>query len=242
MDYKQIIDACEESEHLISMVPVERVIEFGWQIGLNDSTSVLDFCCGYGEMLKLWSEAFNITGIGIDRESSFIETGLSRLSSGRVKLIADDIFGQNSGQKYDVVVCTELSGGSPGHRLFESFADGIVFIEQFVKSNGKLVFGRLFSKLPNTPQELIDFDGNLPTLNQIYIELKQLGYYITAMVSDTPAQWERYIMWSAKRDLERLRQNPNDEKTAAWLDKWYRIYFEYRHQYEGWALFAIEKL
>lgn len=242
MDYKQIINACEESEHLISMVPVERVIEFGWQIGLNDNTSVLDFCCGYGEMLKLWSEAFNITGIGIDCEASFIETGLSRFRNDRVKLIVDDIFKQNPEQKYDVVVCTELSGGSPGHRLFESFASGITFLDQFVKPNGQLVFGRLFSKLPNPPQELIDFDGDLPTLNQIYQDLKQLGYYITAMVSDTPAQWERYIMWSAKRDLERLRQNPNDDNTATWLDKWYRIYFEHRRQYEGWGLFAIEKL
>ncbi|MDD4494696.1 MAG: methyltransferase domain-containing protein [Eubacteriales bacterium] len=242
MDYKQIINVCEESKYLISMVPVERVIEFGWQIGLNDSTSMLDFCCGYGEMLKLWSEAFNITGIGIDRENSFIEAGTLRLKSDRIKLVTGDIFKHNFEEKYDVVVCTELSSGSPGHRLFESFADGITFLEQFVKSKGKLVFGRLFSKQPNPPQELIDFDGDLPTLDKIYTEIKQCGYYITAMVSDTSAQWERYIMWSAKRDLERLRQNPNDEYTAAWLDKWYRIYFEHRRQYEGWGMFAIEKL
>ena len=57
MDYKQIISACEESEHLVSLVPIERIVEFGWQIGLNE-TSVLDLCCGYGEMLKLWNEAF----------------------------------------------------------------------------------------------------------------------------------------------------------------------------------------
>lgn len=242
MDYNEIINACEESKHLISMVPIERVVEFGWQIGLNESISVLDFCCGYGEMLKVWSEAFNISGTGIDREASFVKEGKKRLSDNRIDLVSGDIFAHDKTKKYDVVVCTELSGGSPGHRLFESFADGISFMEYFVKPSGKLVFGKLFSKFPNPPQELIDFDGELPTLDKIYDDVKRCGYYITAMVSDTTAQWERYIMWSANRDLERLRQNPNDKQIAVWLDKWYHIYFRYRRQYEGWGLFAIEKL
>ena len=115
-------------------------------------------------------------------------------------------------------------------------------MEQFVKPGGKLVFGKLFSKLSDPPQELIDFDGTLPTLREIYEEVRKCGYYITAMASDSVAQWERYIMWGAKRDLERLQKNPNERKTADWLDKWYSIYFEYRRQYEGWGLFAIEKI
>lgn len=237
MDYTQIINACEASNHLISMVPVEHVVEFGWQIELNENTSVLDLCCGYGEMLKIWSEAFCISGMGIDREAGFIEKGKSRLTSDRIKLVAGDIFKHNDANQYDVVVCTELSTG-----LFKSFADGVAFLQKFVKPGGKLVFGRLFSKLPNPPQELIEFDGALPTLDEVYNEIKKCGYYITVMVSDTTAQWERYIMWSARRDLERLRRNPNDEKTAAWLDKWYRIYFKHRRQYEGWGMFAIENL
>lgn len=242
MDYKQIISACEENKHLINMVPMEHIVEFGYQINLNADISVLDFCCGYGEMLKLWSEAFGISGIGIDRELSFIETGKARLKNNRVNLIVGDIFAHDQTKKYDVVVCTELSGGSPAHRPFNSFKEGIAFLEQFIKPGGKLVFGKLFSKIPNPPQELIDFDGELPTLYDIYKETKQCGYYITAMVSDTTAQWEQYITWSAKRDLERLRQDPKNTEIGAWLDKWYRIYFNLRRSYEGWGLFAAEKL
>jgi len=237
MDYAQIIDACEINNHLISMVPAERVVEFGWQIGLNENTSVLDFCCGYGEMLRLWSEAFRISGVGIDHAADFIEKGKSRLANSRVQLLTGDVFQYRDKNRHDVAVCTELSGG-----LFKDFADGIAFLEPFVKPGGKLVFGRLFSKLPDPPQELTDFDGTLPTLDEIYEQTKRCGYYITAMVSDTTAQWERYIMWSARRDIEQLRRNPKDAKTAAWLDKWYRIYFEHRRRYEGWGLFAIEKL
>ena len=235
MEYKQIIYACEESKHLVSMVPIERVVSLGHSIGLNENTSVLDLCCGYGTMLKVWSEAFSISGVGIDRDTSFIETGISRLTNDRVKLISDDILAYTDTKKYDVVVCTELSTG-----LFDSFVEGILFLEKFVKPSGTLIFGRLHSKIPNPPQELIDFDGELPTLSEIYEEVKKCGYLITSMASDTTEAWERYIMRDNKLSL--TRKNPHDTQSSEWTDKWNRIYFDYRRPFEGWALFAIEKL
>lgn len=53
MDYKQILNAWEERKHLISMVPIECIIELGYNISLNKDETVLDLCCGYGEMLNL---------------------------------------------------------------------------------------------------------------------------------------------------------------------------------------------
>lgn len=57
-----MITGLEVKKHLISMVSPERIIEFGYNLGLCKGMSVLDLCCGYGEMLRLWSEAFKITG------------------------------------------------------------------------------------------------------------------------------------------------------------------------------------
>ena len=233
MDYTKIISACEESKHLISMVPIERIVELGYNIGLDEKASVLDLCCGYGEMLKIWNEAFGIAGVGVDREIEFIETGRKRIANNRVNLIAGDVFAYSAAKKYDVAVCTEPLG---------SIADVLALLGKHGKPGGKLVFGRLFSKTPNPPKELIDFDGELLTLNEIYEDVRQCGYYITAMASDTAAEWERYIMWSAKRDLARLRQEPENKKLAAWLDKWYHMYFAFRRLYEGWGLFAVERL
>lgn len=156
MDYKKILDACEERKHLISMVPIERIVELGYNIDLNKDKTVLDLCCGYGEMLKLWSEAFGIKGTGVDRVSEFIETGKSRVNSELVTLICGDVLEYNSMEKFDVVLCTELTTG-----LFDSFEEGITFLERFVKPGGTLIFGRLFSKIENPPQELVEFDGEL---------------------------------------------------------------------------------
>ncbi len=42
--------------------------------------------------------------------------------------------------------------------------------------------------------------------------------------------------------MVRLRQNSEDTKLKEWIDKWYDMYFLYRREYEGQALFGLEKL
>lgn len=62
------------------------------------------------------------------------------------------------------------------------------------------------------------------------------------MASDTDAEWERYIMWSARRHLDNLRNNPDDNEYNNWCDKWYDIYFRIRRQFESYVALMIEKL
>ncbi len=58
------------------MTPVDKIIELGYYANLSKDTSVLDLCCGYGEMLWLWGEAFGITGKGVDICKEFIDIGV----------------------------------------------------------------------------------------------------------------------------------------------------------------------
>ena len=194
MDYTHILRACEERNHLISMVSLEHIVELGYAIGLNENSRVLDLSCGYGTMLKIWNEAFGIRGVGIDRETEFIETGMKRMANSRIRLIAADMFDYNEYEQFDLVVCTELSLGADGHDTpFQSLRDGIHYLERFAIPGGKLIFGRLFSKIANPPKELTDFDGTLPALGEIYEDVKNSGYFITAMATGTDAEWERYV-------------------------------------------------
>jgi len=188
-------------------------------------------------MLKIWREVFGISGIGVDRDDTFIKTGRSRLADDSIRLICDDVLLYKDAAKYDLIICTEMSAG-----LFNSFSEGLTFLEQFLKHDGTLALGRLFSEIPNPPQELIDFDGSIPTLNEIYTEARQYGYLITSMTSGDTASWERYIMRDSKLSFEKLRNGTYDSGSAAWMDKWHRMYYDFRRPYEGWALFGLEKL
>lgn len=237
MNHTKNLTGCDTNRHLISMTTPDRLIQLGLNLGFCEDTGILDLCCGYGEMLRLWNDVFGIRGTGVDICPAFIERGRQRQQNPeRVKLLCADALHYADDEKYDVVCCTEFFGD------IKDIAGTIAFLEKYAKPNGKLIFGRLFSKTDCPPKPLTDFDGEIETLSAIHEKIRTCGYYMTAMASDTDAQWENYVFWSAARDIERLRKNPEDTKTKAWLEKWYDIYFRYRRPFEGWALFGIEKL
>lgn len=236
MDYKNIINKLEESRYLISMTPIERVVEIGFSAGMNSNSTVLDLCCGYGEMLKIWHEAFGIKGVGVDICSEFIKSGKKRLEDNGISgitLIESDIFKWHTDEKFDYVC---LSGEN-----FDGLHTIVNLIEKFVKPTGKLIIGTRYSKVDNTPKELIEFEGETLTLTEINRFLRSKDYYITSMATDTHAEWERYIMWSAKRHLNDLRKSPESQSLREWCDKWYDMYFNYRRPYEGYVTVVIEK-
>ncbi|MBQ8640907.1 MAG: class I SAM-dependent methyltransferase [Clostridia bacterium] len=237
MNYTHILHDIEESSYLISMTPLRHILEIGSVYGMNRHTRILDLCCGYGEMLLVWREAFGASGTGVDLCREFIETGRQRLQDRNlddVTLICEDIFRWQTEELFDFVC---LSGED-----FGGLQGNIELLSRFCKPGGRLILGTRYATTDNPPRELIDFEGETLSLGQIYRLFRQNGYYVTYMASDTPMEWERYIMWSARRNLEGLRADPYSAEQQAWCEKWYDMYFRVRRQYEGYATFGIEKL
>ena len=237
MDYKEKVKQLEDNNYLISMVPVDELLRFGYEAGLCQSSRVLDLCCGYGTVLKVWSQAFGICGVGVDLNAEFIEIGKKRLQEAevdtKIELRCADVFEYQDESPYDVVICSETFGN-----IAKTFALG----ERYLKKGGTLAFYKLYSKVPNPPKELVDFDEEVLPLPELNRTFNELGYHLTCMASDSNGMWEHYVVnWSAKRDLHRLRQNPDDKALAQWMDKWYEMYFNYRRPYEGQALFGLER-
>lgn len=77
--YQQSLSWIEDNAYLIGMVPVEELLRLGYEIDLSKETKVLDLCCGYGTLLKVWNEAFGITGVGVDWNKEFLSVGEERL-------------------------------------------------------------------------------------------------------------------------------------------------------------------
>jgi len=217
------------------MISVEEILRLGYSIGLNENSRVLDLCCGYGIHLKIWNKGFGITGIGLDICQEFINEGqqiLKKEDVEGIKLVKQDIMTFETDEKYDVVILSETFGSIP---------ETVKLGEKYVKGQGLLVYCKLYSKVQNPPQELLDFDEEVLPLSELNRIFKKCGYYITHLASDTNADWERYITWSGRRDIARLKNNPDDLELKKWIDKWYDMYFLYRREYEGQALFVLEK-
>lgn len=235
MDYQAILSRCEESGYLISMTPLEKLVQIGYDAGMNAHSTVLDLCCGYGEMLKIWHEAFGVHGLGIDICKEFISIGQARLKAAGVsgvELKQGDVQKFKSRIQYDYVSCTEIFG---------SFGQTVDLLEKHMKPGGKLIMSSRYSKVDPPPKELTDFEGETLPLTHINAIARERGFFMTAMAGCTDAEWERYIMWSARRHLANLRKNPTDTATRAWCDKWYDTYFGFRRATEGFATFVLEK-
>lgn len=237
MDYHSMLETIKESQYLISMTPISRLVELGFTADMNDHTAVLDLCCGYGKMLSLWHEAFGIQGTGVDRCHEFILGGRAMLKQKGitgVTLIEADVLTWHSDTLFDVVC---LSGED-----FGGLQGTIALLERYVQPGGKLIIGTRYAKTENPPQALIDFEGETLTLMQMHHIIRDAGWYITGMASDDPAAWERYIMWSARRNLEQLRHNPHHQQARDWCETWYETYFTFRRRHEGYVTLLLEKL
>lgn len=234
------LNKIENSSYLISMTPIERIIEAGFTMKLNENTRVLDLCCGYGEMLKVWAEYFNIKGTGIDLCTDYIKIGTHRLEDSgldkNIILKTADVNDYHNEELFDVACICGVGD------LFEGIDGHISMLEKHIKPNGKIIVAECYSLKADVPKELTDFEGQLYTLEGLYALFKNKGYYISYMSTGTNAEWERYITWDARNTLVKIRANQNDKKQLDWLDKWYQMYFKYRRDFEGWGFFVLERI
>ncbi len=236
MPYSDMLRECEDTEYLINMIPIRNLLKTGLVLGLNAGSNVLDLCCGYGTLLKIWAEAFGIRGTGVDIAKPFVEAGTKRMRGAGIEtvaLITGDATQWESADRYDVVCCSETLGTEE---------ETLRLMERHLEPGGKLMCHRLFTKTENPPKELIDFDGPLKTLEEHFAYFRSLGYYVANIASDDRFAWDHYISWSARRNLQALREGKNDAGQEQWYDKWFHMYFAYRRAYEGMALFVLEKL
>ena len=235
--WEEYLSILEDNAHLISMVSVEELMRSGYEIGLKSGDTVLDLCCGYGTLLKVWNRAFHICGTGVDMNEEFLAVGRDRLQKNEIRditLVCGDVTTYQDNKKYDVVICSETISSIP---------ETLLLGEKFLKAGGVLGYQKLYSKVDNPPQELVDFDEEVLTLFELNAIFNQQGFQMISMASDNTGMWERYVLnWSGKRDLLQLSQNENDENLRAWIQKWYNMYFKYRRQYEGQALFGLQRI
>ena len=228
--YQNMLCVMEDNAHLISMVPVEELLRFGYEIGLKPGMKVLDLCCGYGTVLKIWRENFGIQGVGVDREKGFLEIGAERMEKHGIEgvlLIHEDVTKYQDETQYDVVICS---------KTIDSIENTFLLGKKFLKPGGILCYQKLYARVSDPPQELKDFDGEVLPLSTLNRRFYALGWYMIAMASDTLGMWEHYVVnWCGKRNWE-------EGASPEWIKTWEDMYFDYRRQYEGQAMFGLREI
>ena len=247
-NYSMELKKIEDNKYLIGMVSVDEILRFGYEVGLNENSRVLDLTYGYGTILKVWSEAFGISGVVVEGHPDFATKGRERLKKAdvedKIKIVCEDKNKYADTEKYDLVICT-VGVQIPSNKSLEYIKNSFSLGEKFLKDGGVLAYIGPYSKIPNPPQELMDFEGELLQLSELNNIFKDLGYYLISMAGDTNSMWEHYAVnfhGGARGEADKMRKNPDDDDFKHDVEKWYRMYFDYRRPYQGQALFGLEKL
>ena len=205
---KNIIEEIEVERYFVGMTQTKDILETAFALGLNEDCRILDLCCGYGEMLRLYAEHFGCCGIGVDRSSEFIEQGreLIRRSglADKVSLVMEDARTWNEAG-YDVA---SIVGAQD---VFGGFEDALRRLLGTINASGKVVIGTPYYHTRDVPQELVDYEGELETEPEIFEIVRNNCCVVTSIARGSRAGWDRYISWSARRGLRDYRNAADAE-------------------------------
>ena len=80
---------------------------------MNENSRVLEFGCGFGEILRIWTQACGITGKGIEFRDYAVKRALKKMSennlNGKIEIIHADGKNYEDKEKYDFLACIGAS-------------------------------------------------------------------------------------------------------------------------------------
>jgi SAM-dependent methyltransferase len=241
MEFLDLKDISERYMELINPTSHEKVLTAGRYAGLQPGHRVIDFGCGFGEVLALWAENFGISGVGIDVRQYACERARQKLNERRLSDRLEIV--QGSGAVYqfepgafDAAACigaTFIWGG---------FQQAIQSMRQAVRPGGKLVIGEAFWSKSTVPPEFAQEQTGICTELQLVQQAHQERYDILYMVRASQDDWTRYEASNWYGLLQWIENNPDHPERTQVIEHLRASqdeYFRYGQEHFGWAIFVL---
>jgi SAM-dependent methyltransferase len=232
VDLPRIYTIRESSHRILDPFTSEKMATLGRAIRLRTGMSILDLCCGKGEMLVTWARDHGVTGVGVDISTVSLGEARERATelavADRVRFVHDDAAGYVSAEPVDVAACvgaTWIGNGVTGT---------VALLERSLRASGIMLIGEPFWRAEPPSQEAVeacharsadDFDS----LPGVVSRFGDLG-------------WDRYraAQWLNVRTF--LDTHPTDElvpQLRAELTRGPLDYVRYARDLLGWGVFAL---
>lgn len=179
---------------------------------VRDGLKVLDVGCGKAWVMRQWAERYSIDGTGLEINRAFLDAAERKTPGrGRLNFIEGpaEVFAPEP-SSYDVVLCLGATFALGG------FVQAIEWMVAAAKPGGAIVIGDLTLKhrppvythqhLPLDPVEVLGV-------------VQRHGADVSAMISASDADFERYASHHRHATLRWARENPNHPDREDVLDK-----------------------
>jgi cyclopropane fatty-acyl-phospholipid synthase-like methyltransferase len=166
----------------------ERARELVAALPIAPGHHVLDFGCGWGELLlRILAAHPATTGTGVDTAKESIDRGVlaaaQRGLHGRVEFVEADA--ATFVDVADVVMCVGTS------HAFGGTADALHWLRQSVAPGGRVLYGDAFWATPPTTA-VLETIGALPSLDELRAAAKAAGFRIEREDVSTLEEWDAF--------------------------------------------------
>lgn len=247
MDLPRSFTIRESSHRILNPFTPEKLATLASAVGLRTGMTVLDLCCGKGEMLSSWARDHQITGTGVDISTVFLAAARERVAelgvTDRVTFVHGDAATYVAGEPVDVAACVGATW------IGDGVTGTVALLGRSLRPGGLMLIGEPFWRAEPPSQEAIaachaktkDTYQTLPGLVTLFGDL---GYDLVEMVLANEDSWDRYraAQWLNLRTW--LDANPDDElapELRAELRQAPLDYARYGRPLLGWGVFALMK-
>jgi SAM-dependent methyltransferase len=244
MDFLDFFDIAERHMELINPTSTEKILSIGNILKLKPESRIIDFGCGFGETLALWSDKFGISGIGIDIRKYACTRAQQKLEhrgiSSRIEIVcangAEYPFEKHG---YDVSLCIGASF------IWDTYEPTILAMKEALKPGGKLVIGEPFWLKEPVPPEYAQKYPMIHREFDLWKIAQKAGFDFEYMVRANQDDWDRYEAgnWYGMHCwLEENPQHPERQEVIDKLHEWQEEYFKYGREYLGWAIYVLKQV
>ena len=240
MNLSDLKNISERYMELINPTSPEKILLAGRILGLAPSQKVIDFGCGFGEVLRLWAEQFGISGLGIDLRPYACERARQKMASHGLAERIEIACGEAreypfEAHSYDVAACIGATF------IWDGFVPSLRAMRQAIRPSGKLAVGEVFwltDSVPPAYARMEHFDTELELLQAARVE----GFELEAILRASPDDWDAYITGDWRGMLRWIEENPQHaevEQVVKALHESQDEYMSYTRKYCGWAIFLL---
>lgn len=242
MEFLDLKDIAEKRMELVNPISAEKLLHLGRVIGLQPGQQVIDFGCGYGEMLRLWGESYGINGLGIDVRALACERARNKFSrigwQDRFEIVQGNAATYAyTPHAYQVAACI----GSTF--IWGDFRGAIRGMQDALVPGGALAIGEVYWRTGHAPPAYVRQE-QLFTETELLAIAREEGFEVGYVVRASQDDWDNYEAENWRGLLDWLEKNPEHPERAqvhTFLSESQDEYFRYGREYVGWAVYLLRR-
>ena len=244
MDFFDLMSISHRHMEILNPLTSEKIIKLGKILKLKEGNRVIDFGCGSAELLIIWAEEFEITGIGIDISKDFCDRAKKKLAvrglSDRIEIVcsngADYVFEERAFDAATCIGATFIWGG---------YKKTIQAMKRAIHQNGRLGIGETHWLNDQVHPEYAQKQTSTHTELELAQFTRDEGFELEYIIRASHDDWERYSSDSWYGLIRWLKENPTHPDNEQ-VFKHFRTsqddYLQFQHQHMGWAMYCLTSM